>query len=105
MHHITAIGADIERTDAFYSDLLGMQRVKKTSNFDDPNSAHWYWGVDERPPRHADHLLRARPAQGEPGGAHGRRARPTTSRWPCPTRHPARLARTLVAKAGRVSRR
>jgi glyoxalase family protein len=46
VHHITAIGADIERTDAFYSEVLGMQRVKKTSNFDDPTSAHWYWGVD-----------------------------------------------------------
>jgi glyoxalase family protein len=50
LHHITAIGADIERTDAFYTDLLGMQRVKKTSNFDDPNSAHWYWGIDNGRP-------------------------------------------------------
>lgn len=44
MHHITAIGADIERTHAFFGDLLGMRRVKMTNNFDDPNSAHWYWG-------------------------------------------------------------
>ncbi len=50
MHHITAIGSNIESTDAFYRDVLGMQRVKKTDNFDDPNSAHWYWGVaDGRP--------------------------------------------------------
>jgi glyoxalase family protein len=50
MHHITAIGADIRRTQAFFGDLLGMRRVKMTSNFDDPNSAHWYWGVgDGRP--------------------------------------------------------
>ena len=46
MHHITAIGRDIQRTDAFFGDLLGMRRVKMTSNFDDPTSAHWYWGVD-----------------------------------------------------------
>lgn len=45
MHHITAISADVQRTDAFLSGLLGMRRVKMTSNFDDPNSAHWYWGV------------------------------------------------------------
>ncbi len=45
MHHITAIGADIQRTQAFFGDRLGMQRVKMTSNFDDPKSAHWYWGV------------------------------------------------------------
>lgn len=50
MHHITAIGADIARTDAFLSGLLGMRRVKMTANFDDPTSAHWYWGVgDGRP--------------------------------------------------------
>jgi glyoxalase family protein len=50
MHHITAIGASIERTQAFFGDLLGMRRVKMTNNFDDPNSAHWYWGVgDGRP--------------------------------------------------------
>lgn len=50
LHHITAIGSDIERTHAFLGGLLGLRRVKMTSNFDDPNSAHWYWGVgDGRP--------------------------------------------------------
>jgi glyoxalase family protein len=50
MHHITAIGSDIERTHAFFGGLLGMRRVKMTSNFDDPGSAHWYWGVDDGQP-------------------------------------------------------
>jgi glyoxalase family protein len=50
MHHITVIGADIERTHAFFVDLLGMRRVKMTSNFDDPDSAHWYWGVGDGSP-------------------------------------------------------
>ena len=50
MHHITAIGADIQRTHAFLGELLGLRRVKMTSNFDDPNSAHWYWGVDDGKP-------------------------------------------------------
>lgn len=50
IHHITAIGADIERTHAFFGDLLGMRRVKMTSNFDDPKSAHWYWGVGDGQP-------------------------------------------------------
>src|SRR5260370_3885098 len=50
MQHITAIGSSIERTQAFCGDLLGMSRVKMTSNFGDPSSAHWYWGVgDGRP--------------------------------------------------------
>lgn len=50
MHHITAVGADIQRTRAFYEDLLGMRRLKMTSNFDDPSSAHWYWGVGDGEP-------------------------------------------------------
>ncbi len=50
MHHITAIGTDIQRTHSFFGELLGMRLVKRTSNFDDPGSAHWYWGVDEGKP-------------------------------------------------------
>ncbi len=50
MHHITAIGSDIARTHAFFGDLLGMHRLKMTDNFDDPNSAHWYWGVGDGAP-------------------------------------------------------
>jgi glyoxalase family protein len=50
MHHITAISTDIQRTNAFYEGLLGMRRVKMTSNFDDPKSAHWYWGVGDGSP-------------------------------------------------------
>jgi glyoxalase family protein len=46
MHHITAICTDIQRSHAFFSELLGIPLVKMTSNFDDPTSAHWYWGVD-----------------------------------------------------------
>jgi glyoxalase family protein len=50
MHHITAISSDINRTHEFFGDLLGMRRVKMTSNFEDPTSAHWYWGAgDGRP--------------------------------------------------------
>lgn len=50
MHHITAISSDIERTHAFFGGLLGLPRVKMTSNFDDPDSAHWYWGVENGRP-------------------------------------------------------
>jgi glyoxalase family protein len=50
MHHITAIGSDVARTQAFFGDLLGMRRVKMTSNFDNPSSAHWYWGAGEGRP-------------------------------------------------------
>ena len=50
MHHITAIGSDIQRTHAYFGELLGLRLVKRTSNFDDPASAHWYWSVDEHRP-------------------------------------------------------
>ncbi len=50
MHHITAISSNIQRTHEFFGGLLGMKLVKQTSNFDAPNSKHWYWGVgDGRP--------------------------------------------------------
>jgi glyoxalase family protein len=50
MHHITAISANIQRTHDFFGGLLGMRLVKQTSNFDDPASKHWYWGVDAGEP-------------------------------------------------------
>jgi glyoxalase family protein len=50
MHHISAISSDVERTHAFFGDLLGLHRVKMTANYDDPGSAHWYWGSDDGRP-------------------------------------------------------
>lgn len=50
LHHVTAIGVSIEATHAFLTGQLGMRRVKRTNNFDDAESYHWYWGVgDGRP--------------------------------------------------------
>ncbi|MCU0464173.1 MAG: VOC family protein [Anaerolineae bacterium] len=46
MHHISAIGKDIARLDGFYQGVLGLELVKRTYNFDDLNSKHWYWGVN-----------------------------------------------------------
>ena len=45
LHHVTAIGTTIERTESFVAGRLGMRRVKRTNNFDDVGSFHWYWGV------------------------------------------------------------
>jgi glyoxalase family protein len=50
MHHVTAIGDDIDRSHAFIAGGLGMRRVKRTSNFDMPDSYHWYWGVGQGEP-------------------------------------------------------
>ncbi|MCH7662971.1 MAG: VOC family protein [Chloroflexi bacterium] len=50
MHHISAIGSDIQRTHAFFGELLGMRLVKMSANFDAPDSAHWYWGAGNGEP-------------------------------------------------------
>lgn len=46
MHHISAVASNIEKTNSFYVDVLGMKLMKRTSNFDDPSSPHWYWTAD-----------------------------------------------------------
>ena len=46
-HHITMVSSNAPRTVRFYRDLLGLELVKRTVNFDDPGSYHLYFG-DER---------------------------------------------------------
>ena len=43
-HHITMVSTDAPRTLAFYRELLGIDLVKKTVNFDDPGAYHLYFG-------------------------------------------------------------
>jgi glyoxalase family protein len=45
LHHITVIGSDIERTTDFYNGLLDLPLVKRTVNFDDPKSPHYYYAL------------------------------------------------------------
>lgn len=47
LHHITAIANDAQRNYNFYTKVLGLRLVKKTVNFDDPGTYHFYFG-DER---------------------------------------------------------
>src|SRR5947209_7264917 len=44
VHHVTAITNDAQRNVDFYTSLLGLRLVKKTVNFDDPQSYHLYYG-------------------------------------------------------------
>lgn len=44
LHHITAIAADAKRNLDFYTKVLGLRLVKKTVNFDDPGTYHFYFG-------------------------------------------------------------
>ena len=44
LHHVTAITRDLERTTAFYRDVLGLALVREESNPDDPQARHFWFG-------------------------------------------------------------
>ncbi len=44
LHHVTAISGDPRINSRFYTETLGLRRVKKTVNFDDPGTYHLYYG-------------------------------------------------------------
>ncbi len=44
IHHITAIAGNAKRNYEFYTKVLGLRLVKKTVNFDDPGTYHFYFG-------------------------------------------------------------
>ena len=44
IHHITLLCTNLDRSVAFYRDVLGLRLVKQTVNHDDPNARHFYFG-------------------------------------------------------------
>ncbi len=44
IHHITAIAGNAKKNYDFYTRVLGLRLVKKTVNFDDPYTYHFYYG-------------------------------------------------------------
>jgi glyoxalase family protein len=50
LHHITAIAGNAQRNYDFYTKILGLRLVKKTVNFDDPGTYHFYYGNEEGTP-------------------------------------------------------
>jgi glyoxalase family protein len=46
LHHVTAIASDPQRSLDFYCEVLGLRFVKRTVNYDDPGSYHFYFGDD-----------------------------------------------------------
>ena len=44
IHHITAVAGDAKKNFDFYSKVLGLRFIKKTVNFDDPGTYHFYFG-------------------------------------------------------------
>ncbi|RVT82143.1 ring-cleaving dioxygenase [Rhodobacteraceae bacterium CCMM004] len=44
LHHVTSLASDARENNAFFTDTLGLRRVKKTVNFDAPDVYHLYYG-------------------------------------------------------------
>ncbi len=50
LHHITAIAGDPQTNVNFYVGALGLRMVKRTVNYDDPGTYHFYYGDDNGSP-------------------------------------------------------
>ncbi len=50
IHHVTAIAGDPARNVDFYTRVLGLRMVKKTVNYDDPGTYHFYFGDEAGSP-------------------------------------------------------
>ena len=50
IHHVTAIATDPQRNLDFYTEVLGLRLVKRTVNFDDPGTYHFYFGDETGSP-------------------------------------------------------
>jgi glyoxalase family protein len=50
IHHVTAIASDPVKNLSFYTHDLGLRFVKKTVDFDDPSTYHFYYGDEAGSP-------------------------------------------------------
>lgn len=44
LHHVTSMAEDARTNNQFFTQTLGLRRVKKTVNFDSPDVYHLYYG-------------------------------------------------------------
>ena len=44
LHHVTSLASSAQANNVFFTDVLGLRRVKKTVNFDAPDVYHLYYG-------------------------------------------------------------
>ena len=73
LHHVTSMAADARTNNRFFTDTLGLRRVKQTVNFDAPDVYHLYYGDEAGTPGSVmtyfpfPHIARGRPGTGEVG--------------------------------------
>ena len=68
IHHVTAIASDPQKNIDFYVGMLGLRFVKRTVNFDDPQTYHFYFGDEVGTP---GSILTFFPWPGARRGRHG----------------------------------
>ncbi|MEO8583388.1 MAG: ring-cleaving dioxygenase [Flavitalea sp.] len=76
IHHITALASDAQQNIDFYCGILGVRLVKKTVNFDAPDTYHFYYGDETGKP---GSILTFFPYQGLTKGRHGKGMLNTTT--------------------------
>lgn len=73
LHHVTSMAKDANENNAFFTDTLGLRRIKKTVNFDAPEVYHLYYGNEIGSPGSVmtyfpfPNIARRRPGVGEVG--------------------------------------
>ncbi len=73
LHHVTSLASSASKNNAFFTDVLGLRRVKKTVNFDAPDVYHLYYGDEVGSPGSVmtyfpfPRAARGRPGTGEVG--------------------------------------
>ena len=50
LHHVTSLASSAQENNTFFTDTLGLRRVKKTVNFDAPDVYHLYYGDETGAP-------------------------------------------------------
>ena len=50
LHHVTSLASSASDNNAFFTETLGLRRVKKTVNFDAPDVYHLYYGDEHGSP-------------------------------------------------------
>ncbi|MDM9622757.1 dioxygenase [Rhizobium sp. AC44/96] len=73
LHHVTSMASDAQQNNKFFTNTLGLRRVKKTVNFDEPSVYHLYYGDENGTPGTVmtyfpfPHMMTGRPGVGEVG--------------------------------------
>ncbi|MBY5334413.1 ring-cleaving dioxygenase [Rhizobium leguminosarum] len=68
LHHVTSMAQDARTNNQFFTNALGLRRVKKTVNFDAPDVYHLYYGDEAGTPGSVmTYFPFPKMAQGRPG--------------------------------------